>query len=216
MLNSRFHRLLVVEELEPIRYKRTSVRRYRCRCDCGNEVIVHKPNLLRGSTKSCGCWKKETAGMHSATHRMSNTPEYEVWTGIKKRCLNPKYKEFHLYGGRGIRLCDEWRDFSVFYKDMGPRPTKNHSIDRKDVNGNYCAENCRWATDLEQSQNTRRNIIFEYMGKLLSLSEIARLSGCNYPSLYHFVARKKLPLDQAISLVSSKKPSLNKCPGAAT
>jgi hypothetical protein len=219
MINKRFHFLVVAEELSPAIFPSTSMRRYRCICDCGNNVIVLRSNLLRGATKSCGCWKKNTARQCAKKHGMSTSDEYKIWYGIKKRCYKKTYKEFHLYGGRGISMSDQWlNSFESFYKDMGNRPSKSHSIDRINVNGNYCIENCRWATDLEQSENTRRNHLFLFEGKLTTLRQISILSSVNYHKLYNLVIRKKHELFESIQqlLVSCKEPTLEPSTGATT
>jgi len=89
-------------------------------------------------------------------HGLSYSKEYGIWSDMKKRCFNSKYKEFHYYGGRGIKVCDRWKNsFLSFYKDMGPRPSDKHSIDRIDVNGDYESKNCEWVTSEIQSRNTR-------------------------------------------------------------
>lgn len=88
-------------------------------------------------------------------HFMSNSPEYKTWEMMIQRCTNPKYGPYNYYGGRGIKVCDEWLDFKNFWKDMGDRP-KGKTIDRKDVNGDYCKSNCQWATKSEQTYNTRK------------------------------------------------------------
>ena len=82
-------------------------------------------------------------------------PEYSVWKNMRTRCNNPNYYQFSLYGGRGIKICPEWDDFFVFLRDMGPRPSKAHTLERIDYNGNYCPENCKWDTHLSQSINQR-------------------------------------------------------------
>jgi hypothetical protein len=93
---------------------------------------------------------------YGKTHGMHNTPEYRTWTGMKERCYNPSADSYKNYGGRGITVCDRWRDdFPAFYADMGPRPSENHSLDRRDTDGNYEPENCRWATRSEQQKNKR-------------------------------------------------------------
>lgn len=133
---------------------------------------------------------------------MSASAEYRIWAGMRKRCLNPNYREFHLYGGRGINICDRWAEFNAFYSDMGPRPSSKHSIDRIDVNGDYSPENCRWATDLQQSENTRRNHLFTYHGEVITLRQIAIRADVPYQRLYHQVIRRAKPIEEAITLVS--------------
>ena len=199
MINKRFHYLLVVSELQPAQFKSTSCRRYLCVCDCGNEVTALRPNLLRGATKSCGCWKKKTAGDGVRTHGMSKSSEYEIWVGIKKRCTNPNQKDFYIWGGKGISMCDSWSSsFEAFYSDMGSRPSKDHSIDRIDSDKNYEPENCRWATDLEQSLNSSRVRKFIRNEDVMSLRQIATLEGISYFTLYDKVVRRKLPIEQLL------------------
>jgi hypothetical protein len=199
MIGKRFHFLVVQKELERVKYATTFSRRYLCLCDCGNTVVALPSNLNRGATKSCGCWKRMTAGLGSKTHGMSRTPEYFIWAGMRKRCLKPAYREYHLYGGRGITISPRWDTFANFMADMGPRPSDQHSLDRKDSNGNYEPSNCRWATDIEQSNNTSRNVLVTYLGEAMTVSEFARRIDRPYFSVYHLVARKKLSAEEAVS-----------------
>jgi hypothetical protein len=112
---------------------------------------------MRGLTRSCGCLRREASRGRKIRHGRYRTPEYVSWASAKQRCHNPKYAAFHLYGGRGIRMSDEWRaDFAAFLAHIGPRPTKAHSLDRIDTDGNYEPGNVRWATAEEQANNRRR------------------------------------------------------------
>ena len=115
--------------------------------------------MLNGFTKSCGCLKREANRTHGHTSRTGNTPTYDSWKAMKFRCLNPKARFYRLYGGRGIKICDRWlHSFENFLEDMGERPA-GLTLDRRDSNGNYEPQNCRWATPAEQVRNTSRNIV---------------------------------------------------------
>jgi hypothetical protein len=143
-----------------------------CRCDCGNEKAIPVLTLRNGNSTSCGC--QQVALGKNLRHGMSKTSEHKIWTGIHERCTNPNSKFFSHYGGRGIRRCERWDAFENFYVDMGPRPSRLHTIERIDNNGNYQPGNCRWALAMEQQGNTRKNVCFTIGGETAHLSEWAR------------------------------------------
>src|SRR5690606_36633953 len=127
-----------------------------CLCDCGNEKSVRADSLVSGRILSCGCYHKEAVSQRTRTHGLSNTLEYHIWENMIQRCTNPNHLAFGYYGGRGITVCDRWRnDFTAFINDMGPRPSNCYSVDRIDVNKGYEPGNCRWATRETQMRNTR-------------------------------------------------------------
>lgn len=148
--------------------------RYRIvKCDCGIEKKVRIDHLKSGATISCGCVGKKNSRKAKITHGMSDTRVFKIWEGILYRCNNPVKN----YGNRGISVCDRWKDFEGFYEDMGDPPTKKHSIDRIDVNGDYCNKNCRWATQKQQTRNKRNNTILTHEGKSLSIAGWSELTG---------------------------------------
>lgn len=146
---------------------------WECVCECGNMKKIRQPALTAGRTISCGCYSK----IASITHGMSGTSIYKRWGEIRQRCLNINSKAYIHYGGRGIKVCNEWNNFETFYADMGDPPTPEHSIDRIDNDGDYSPDNCRWATNAEQNRNQSTTRLISFRGKTLCLSEWARIVG---------------------------------------
>lgn len=153
-----------------------------CRCDCGKEKPVNIYNLKTGKTKSCGCDKS----YNSVTkHGLSHHAEYGVWKAMKARCYNKNHKNYDEYGGRGIAVCDKWKDaFDVFFFDMGQRPSSRHSIDRIDVNKGYAHDNCRWATQKTQMLNTRRSLRVAHDGHQYNVTELVAMTGMKESTIY--------------------------------
>lgn len=174
-----------------------------CQCSCGNQKICNTSDLLSGNTMSCGCLRKETTaatGKGNISHGLTNEPGYKSWGHMIDRCTNPNHPAYSHYGGRGIKVCDEWlKTPDAFLRDMGPKPSDNHSIDRyPDNNGNYERSNCRWATPTEQVKNTRRNTLVKYNEKTYVLIDLANELNLNYNSLRYHVVQKKQSINEAI------------------
>lgn len=142
---------------------------YYCTCSCGGVSCVEHSRLVGGVTKSCGCLARETTSRIKRKHGHTVTENrhsriYQCWSNMKRRCYDENNVAFHNYGGRGISVCDRWRnDFEAFLKDMGDMPD-GLTIERIDKNGNYEPDNCRWATTGEQSRNTRDNLFLSCLG----------------------------------------------------
>lgn len=183
MLGMRVGKLTVIERVEDHYYPSgRHDAQYRCRCECGNEVIVLGIHLRSGHTTSCGCYRKETTSKARSAHRMTNTRLYRIWKGMKQRCLNSNHPNYNIYGGRGIRVCQEWADnFQNFMEwAVANGYSDNLSLDRIDVNGNYSPDNCRWVTQKEQCNNTRRNINITIQGETHTLKEWTEKLELNY------------------------------------
>ena len=152
----RFGRLTVIGRAP--RKGNTEQACWECLCDCGNTITTLGYCLRSGGTTSCGCYHKEVSGKVFRTHGLRNTKLYNVWCSMKERCHTPSNTSYKNYGARGIKVCDEWLKFEPFYEwAISNGYSEGLSIDRIDVNGNYCPENCRWSTKEVQANNTRAN-----------------------------------------------------------
>lgn len=163
--------------------------KWRLRCDCGVEIVAIGSNVRAGRTRSCGCLRDEAIVSANTTHGKRYTPEFKVWAGMHNRCRNPNDVAFTRYGGRGIRVCERWRDFESFYADMGARPSHKHSLDRINNDGNYAPDNCRWATASQQRRNQRGTIYLEFNGRRLAMADVAELLGVTYSTMENRLRR---------------------------
>lgn len=168
-----------------------------CKCECGNYTKVRGSNLKNGAVKSCGCLKHLP---HNAVHGMKNTRLYSLWRAMKNRCNNSNSSNYKRYGGRGIRVCDEWQNsFLSFYEWAKSNGYSDElSIDRIDNNGNYCPENCRWITFEEQCNNRRSNIVFEYNGEKHNLMQWCKLLDLDYKFIHNRIYKLKWDFEKAI------------------
>jgi hypothetical protein len=196
----RFGRLVACGPVEVKRYTGVTHVVWACLCDCGIEARV-PAGRLRSGQQSCGCKKSEDAKKKATTHGLSKgNAEYKAWCHIKERCHNQRDKAFCRYGGRGIVVCERWREsFEAFLADMGKRPSPKHSIDRIDNDGNYEPGNCRWATMTEQGNNKRNNRHFEAFGKRQTLAQWARELGVTRELLDNRLRLLKWPVEKALS-----------------
>ena len=147
----RFSRLVVLEQAGRLNANVV----WKCQCDCGAIAHIRSNSLKRNVTKSCGCLQKEVVKRTATTHGRTKTVEFTKWSSMLSRCTNPKHPGYKIYGGRGITVCDAWKDFSVFYRDMGPCP-RGLTLERVDNERGYGPDNCKWADMRTQSANTRR------------------------------------------------------------
>lgn len=181
ILGKKFNRLTVLEFVGLNKHKKAT---FKCKCDCGNEGIYLGTEVKNGHTKSCGCYAKDV----KTTHGMHDTKLYQTWSDMKSRCTNPLNKYYHCYGGRGITVCDRWKDeygFKNFYEDMGDKPNSELSLERIDNNKGYSKENCYWATSKEQCRNLRKNKLITWNGETKCMSEWAEILNMDKSTLKH-------------------------------
>ena len=160
------------------------------RCECGNSIIVRIASLKSGTTASCGCLHGELLSQRQLKHGFTirsnrKPPEYGVWASLIQRCTNRKCSNFSDYGGRGIGVCDRWKEsFEAFYSDMGPRPSAKHSIDRINNDGNYEPGNCQWAMKIQQNRNSRHNRMITIDGHSRCVTEWSEILGISSQLVY--------------------------------
>lgn len=204
VIGERFGRLVAigVEKPEPQRKGRKVI----CRCDCGNEKAINYGSLKSGRTKSCGCLRKETARItanKNIKHGKTNTRLYTIWGSMLKRCRNENDPAYPRYGGRGIAVCLEWCDFENFQAwAIENGYSENLTLDRKDTNGDYCPENCRWTTPKVQSNNKRNNHNLTIFGETHTVAEWSEISGTKRVTIH---ARLRRGLDAQNAVFGEKK-----------
>lgn len=157
-----------------------------CTCSCGNSKQgIRISTIENGESRSCGCYAKECTSKLNTTHGNSKHPMFQAYYDMVRRCTNPSRKDYNHYGGRGIKVCERWLEpngegFRNFLADSEKFEGEGSEIDRKDVNGDYCPENCKWATRKEQTRNTRFNHVIEYNGESKCMAEWAEDLGIPY------------------------------------
>ena len=207
LIRERFGRLTVTKFLGN---KGTRYSMWECVCSCGNTPVVRGSSLTSGQTKSCGCLRKEKASLTHRKHGQAvsggKNGEYTIWKSMRRRCNDPKCPEYKDYGGRGIKICERWNDFNNFFEDMGDRP-KGMSLDRKNNDGDYCPENCRWATPKEQSNNARSNKLLAYKSKTRNIAQWARHLDMNEGTLRYRL--KHWSVDRALNTLVRRRHETN-------
>lgn len=200
LLGQRFGRAVVTRFAGIARQGKGQVSLWEITCDCGKTKTVASGHLRSGHTASCGCFHVQATGDRARTHGWSSKPGFSNWRAMIDRCIRPEATGYKNYGGRGIVVCDEWMDdFDAFMKEIGPYPGKKYTIERINVNGNYEPGNVRWATQLEQTHNMRKNVFVDFRGERLCVAELARRFGICRTVLGSRLARGMTP-EQAVTV----------------
>ena len=193
-----FGRLTVIE----FSHKRKIVLKWRCICECGKETTVGSYELSAGRTQSCGCLRNERTSKatikRNTTHGLSHKNEYFIYHDMHRRCYVKSNKRYKNYGGRGIGVCERWHNFECFFEDMKERPSKNHSIDRINTEGNYSPENCKWSTLTEQANNRTNNHYLIIDEIKMTMMEASLKYKINYSKLRSRLQRG-WPVERAIN-----------------
>ena len=185
--NNRYGRLTAIERVANDKYGHSQ---WLCRCDCGNQIVVLKSSLESGRTRSCGCYYGETRRTCATTHGQSSTRLFHIWANIIDRCRNSKRKDWNYYGGKGVRVCEEWKTFEKFAEWAHKSGYKEDlTIDRIDTNGNYEPMNCRWVNRFAQMNNTTRNHLIECNGETHTIAEWSRINGTPLSTIFYRLKR---------------------------
>jgi hypothetical protein len=216
--NRRFGRLIAIKLAFVKPLKRGTLHFWLCKCDCGKEKSISKQKLLSGETKSCGCLQRDTAKRDSTTHGLAGHPLWSLWRDIRNRCYNPKVNSYHLYGGRGVAMCEEWRnDFMAFYNwaiGNGWKPGLQIDKDKKarEIGVEpllYSPERCEFVTPKENNNNRRSNVYIEFNGETKTVAQWSELYGMSQ----HLVSarlRRGWPIEQALT-IDTKLTGKRKC-----
>lgn len=182
LTNQKFGRLTVIKRVD----QKTPIR-WLCQCECGNFKEVYATHLRSGNTRSCGCLAREIAvkmghqrdiGKRSFKHGDFGTKLYGIWAGMKRRCYNRNTKYYADYGGRGIKVCEEWKEYINFKQwAVSAGYKEGLTIERINVDFDYSPDNCKWISIHEQNLNKRNSVRIEYQGKIYSIKEIAAITG---------------------------------------
>ena len=203
LTGKRFGRLVVIERVEShIQPNGQRKTQWLCQCDCGEKIIIKASDLKSGHTRSCGCLRIEKITKHG----LFGTRIYIIWHNIKHRCYNPKDSNYKNYGSRGITMCKEWlNDFHSFYNWAMTNGYDENAkrgectIDRIDVNGNYCPENCKWSNAKTQANNTTKTINLTYKGLTHTLSEWSDIVNISRPTLWARLKVHKWSIEKALT-----------------
>lgn len=193
-----FGRLIVLEYAGTVKGGAT----WLCLCKCGEKKIASSKSIQCGDTRSCGCLQDESNRLNPITHggTVGGKPtEYLIWKAMRSRCRNPKHKDFHSYGGRGITVCKRWENYAHFLADMGRRPSPELTIERVDTNKGYCKSNCKWGTWTEQNNNKRVHHWITHNGVTLNLTQWSNRCGINPATLRNRIYRGGWSFSRAIT-----------------
>lgn len=196
LTGKRFGRLQVIARAS----SRNRQTMWLCFCDCGTWKKIAGSSIIHEVAKSCGCLRAEIIGALNRTHGMNTSKEYRAWAKAKERCYDPNCTNFDRYGGRGIKMCDEWiHSFENFFAYMGLKPSSKHEIDRfPDNDGDYAPGNCRWATKRQSLANRECSLNFSFNGETMALTEWAEKLGIKYECLYMRL-RSGWPVERAFT-----------------
>lgn len=172
--------------------------KWLCLCQCGSEKSILSNNLRKGATRSCGCGIGRAANKRHTTHGMSRTPLYTRWRSMLDRCTNKNHRHYGNYGGRGITVCDRWLKFESFRDDMANTFSPYLELDRIDVNGPYRPDNCRWVNKHIQSRNKRNNVILDFAGRKMTMTDWGVLLGIK-PNTIVTRLRRGWPVERSLT-----------------
>lgn len=198
LTGQKFGRLTVLN----ISKKRSGKRvEWVCKCDCGKEVVISGTHLVSGHTKSCGCYKIDIVRERTGKHFLSRKERlYVTWMNMRSRCRNKNNKRYKSYGGRGIKVCEEWDNYLAFREwALSSGYTEELTIERIDVNGDYCPENCRWASWKEQARNKTTNHILRAFGRSMPAVQWAEETGISAETILARVNKLGWSVEKAVS-----------------